>query len=187
MDSRHGTGTAWTLPGKWTSTWFQKKWYGNQLPEISPVCVCVDVCPCVCASPFVESGRVSLRVTHTRVWAMHNAMPGPSSAPLAPYPPYLTSSLPPTPPPLPLPLPPSLASSPPHPLGPPCCRLLPRVPPPCLPAVAAVMSAVRLAACFGPRCRVTAGLAPGCVGVIRREAPQVSKPPPVSVPVPAPA
>ena len=53
----------------------------------------------------------------------------------------------------------------------------------CLPAAAAVMSAVRLAACFGPRGRVTTGLAPGCVGVTRREGPPVSKPP-LSLPLP---
>ena len=92
-------------------------------------CMCVRGCVplCLCL-PIVEGGRVSLRVTHTRVWAMHNAIPGPSSAPLAPYPPCLTSSLPPTPPPLPLPLPPSLASSPPHSLGLPCCLPPPHVP-----------------------------------------------------------
>ena len=123
---------------------------------------------------------MSLRVTHTRVWAMHNAIPGPSSAPLAPYPPYLTSSLPP-----PRPLSPYL-SLPLWPL-PLHTRLV------CPAVVHRPTSPLSACACLRVCCaarygfhlcgRVTAGLTPGCVGVTRREGPPVSKPP-LSLPLP---
>ena len=148
-----------------------------------PLYVCAWMCAPVSVPPLC-GGRscVVARDTHACVGhAQRHTRPLVCPPrPLSSLPYLLTTS---TPPPLPLPLPPSLASSPPHPLSLLCRRLLPRVPPPCLPAAAAVMSAVRLAACFGPRGRVTAGLAPGCVGVTRREGPPVSKPP-LSLPLP---
>ena len=138
---------------------------------------CVPLCLCL---PFVEGGRVSLRVTHTRVWAMHNAIPGPSSAPLAPYPPYPTSSLPP-----PHPLSPYL-SLPPWPLPLHTRLVCPAVfHRPTSPLSACACHRVCCAARYGLRLcgRVTAGLTPGCVGVTRREGPPVSKPP-LSLPLP---